>query len=146
MSWFEPTVVLFEGEDEAAMKAEFVKLCAKHPTRSPLEIGEYVFRGLRDPGTRGSQAGRVWAADLEIQERIDAEKLNGGQQLAAVPSKEVLAAEAMAIARDPATSSKERIAAYKLVAELGGHIIKSVEKKTEEVRRFPAVIFAQYDE
>jgi hypothetical protein len=132
MSWGGGALI-FEEEDEAALKARFVELCAKYPDRTPQEVGRYIFQDLRDPGFRGEDAGIKWARSLDIQERIAKARLNGGvEQVELVPSREVLAAETLALARSARVDPKDRIAAYKLVAELEGHITKQVTKTIED--------------
>lgn len=119
------TVQMFEGEDEAAIKAEFVKFSAIYPTYTPFEIGEHVFRNLPDPISRGQQAGATWGKDLEIKERI--------RLYVAVESKdsdtspENLIKAAWVTANDLNTEPKDRIKAIELIARLQGNLKKETD-------------------
>lgn len=138
--------VIFDGEDEAALKTRFVELCAKYyPARSEFEIGEYTFKGLRDASSRGQQAGKVWIRDLEVLERIDEWKLNGDPPSdRSVADKAELQREILARARE--AGDKESAAFYKLLAEMGGHIVKQVDANINETRPLPKITFKRYED
>lgn len=120
--WFRP-VPLFEGEDEAALKAEFARLWAKYPNSTPAEIGYQVFADLFEP-MRGYQAGAVWSRELAVQEMRDEYALTGGDpSMIDLPSKEEAAKEVVALART-ARDPKDRLAAYRLYGEITGIIEK----------------------
>lgn len=138
-----PTIL--EGEDELALRDEFARLCAKYPTQCPFEIGEYVFRNLKDPGLRGQQAAMFWIKDIEVKELIARYK-SGQVEGEPIPSKDQAALLAWSLANDPAADKKDRIAALNLFGQLNGMIVKSVEKKVDDVtrRRPPTILVARY--
>lgn len=120
--WFRP-VVIFDGEDEDALKREFALLWAKYPDRQPAEIGQHLFANLVEP-MRGLQAGAVWSRELAVIEQRDYYKLNGGDlDTSDLPTKEQVAREVIAKART-LTDPKESLAAYKLYSEIAGFIEK----------------------
>jgi hypothetical protein len=138
-----PTIL--EGEDELALRDEFAKLVAKYPNQDPFEIGEYVFRNLKDPGLRGQQAAMFWLKDVEVKELISKYRTGqaGGE---AIPTKDQAAMLAWSLANDPAADKKDRIAALNLFGQLNGMIVKSVEKKVDDSsrRRPPTILVARY--
>lgn len=139
-------IVFFEGEDEEALKSDFVRLCAMHPKQDIFKIGEYVFRGLADISLRSQQAALVWSNDIEVQERIRLARL-GTSATPIVKTTEQRIGELQAIAADADTSAKDKIAAYALIAEMLGERKKAVEKKVEKVQpTLPQVVVALYDD
>ncbi len=146
MSWDAP-ILLFEGEDEEALKAEFIRLSAIYPAYPPYEIAQVVFKGLRDPLLRSQQAADVWIADLEVKERIRQARLNGGVEPRPILTKEQQIAQLQALAEDSQTPVKEKLLAHRLIAEMQGYVIKAVEKSVTDKRaHFPQVVIAQYAE
>ncbi len=141
--WNQP-ILLFEGEDEEALKAEFIRLSAIYAAYPAGEIAQVVFKGLRDPILRSQQAADAWSNDLSVKERIRQAKLNGGVEPKPVLTKEQQLAQLQALADDDKTPVKEKLAAHRLIAEMQGFVIKAVEKTSTERRRFPQVIIAQY--
>lgn len=138
-----PTIL--EGEDEAALRDSFARLVAKYPNQDVFEIGEYVFKDLKDPGLRGQQAAMIWIKDVEVKELIS--KYRSGQvDVSEVPTKDQAAMLAWSLANDPAADKKDRIAALNLFGQLNGMIVKSVEKKVDDVnrRRPPTILVARY--
>lgn len=138
-----PTIL--EGEDELALRDEFAKLVAKYPNQDPFEIGEYVFRDLKDPGLRGQQAAMFWIKDIEVKELISNYR-SGQSGSEAIPSKDQAALLAWSLASDPAADKKDRIAALNLFGQLNGMIVKSVEKKIDDTgrRRPPTILVSRY--
>jgi hypothetical protein len=144
--WSAP-ILLFDGEDEEALKAEFIRLSAIYQAYSPGEIAEVVFKNLPDPILRSHQAASVWMADLEVKERIRQAKLNGGIEPRPILSKEQQIAQLQALADDDKTPIREKLAAHRLIAEMQGFVVKAVEKTVDDKRRrFPQVVLAQYAE
>lgn len=129
-------IQFYEGEDEAALIAEFVKHCAFHkvsfdehiPSQfSPFQVAQYVFQNLREPG-RAGQASVLWAKDLGIRERIRvaiAEGVDGSVDA----SEEALLKRAIRGADDPYASLRDRMAALRLAAEIKGYVKKAIEIK-----------------
>lgn len=149
-----PIIYEDEGENEAELKASFILLCAKHKKRSPFEIGEYVFRNLRDGAVRGAQAGMIWFGDLEVREAIDEARQGGkfDKHIESDAKKQVYENEILAIARNSEMAAKDRLAAYELAAKMNNFIMKPVESEEESSsgggkggRRFSFVI-GSYDE
>lgn len=135
--------LLFDDEDEAALKARFVELWAKYPDRSIVEIGDYIFKDLRNPEVRGAQWAMRWAKDLEVLEAV--KKLRQGQVQSDVATKEEIINSAWALAHSQGVDPKDKVAALKLIAEMQGMIEKNINKKTEEVkRRMPNIVFERY--
>jgi hypothetical protein len=135
--------LLFDDEDETALKARFVELWAKYPDRSIVEIGDYIFKDLRNPEMRGAQWAMRWAKDLEVLEAV--KKLRQGQTQTDVASKTEIINSAWALAHSDRVDAKDRVAALKLIAEMQGMIEKNINKKTEEVkRRMPNIVFERY--
>lgn len=144
--WLDPSFVIFEGEDEAALKAQFIELSARYPDRTCFEIGQYVFRGLPDPASRGSQAGLIWSQDLAVQEQIRLWRQTGGQP-ATLPTKADLVNELLAIARDPAKDTRDRNKAYEQAAQMMGYIEKQIGIKDNTPKRaLPAIVFKRYED
>jgi hypothetical protein len=137
-----PTIL--EGEDELALRDKFAQLVAKYPAQDPFQIGEYVFRELKDPGLRGQQAAMIWIKDPEVLELISKYKTGGAVK--DLPTKDDLTRAAWAIANDLTADRKDRIAAINLAGQLNGMIVKSVEKKVDDVRRRqpPVIMVARY--
>lgn len=121
-------LIFFEGEDEAAIKRSFVEVSARHknnPNFGPYDVAKYVFRDLPEPELRALQAAEYWTKDIEVQQQIqDLVNYNGE-----LDGKKKRLALLMKIAEDDATSSRDRIAAIRVAAELEGEITKAVEKK-----------------
>ena len=120
-NWFQP-VPLFEGEDEAELKREFARLWARHPTFSHLDIGTQLFKDRREP-LRGLQAGAVWVRELDVLEMVKEFERNGEAE-EDVASKDQITREVLALARNNMVETKDRLAAYRLAAELNGQIEK----------------------
>lgn len=145
--WAVEKVIIFEGENEAELKARFVELCARYPERNFFEVGEYVFKDLRDPVLRGQQAGSVWGKDLDILERIAKARRQGGYgNEDEVPAKDQIAIELVALARDEKVEVKDRVTAYFRAAEILGYVEKNVNKKVEDktARGMPVFQIARY--
>lgn len=144
--WTAP-VPIFEDEDEAELIASFVKMSALYPTYSAYEITRHIFKDMRDPELRASQAALQWSNDLEILERIRQARLNGGAETLAL-TKELLEQRILTTVEDTTIGYQEkktRIEGYMAVAELNGWKIKAIEKKTEDkTRRFPQIVHAIY--
>jgi hypothetical protein len=142
--WTAP-VLLFDDEDEEALKAEFVRLSALYPNYPAGDIAKVVFKDLRDPILRSQQAAEAWSSDLDVKERIRAARLNGGTEPKAILTKEDHIRKLQVIADDETQPLKERLAAHRLIAEMQGHVVKAVEKKTEDLtKRLPTIVYAQY--
>ena len=139
-----------EDEDEAALKADFVRLSALYPNASPIEIGNHVFRSLKDPGMRGASAGTFWSMDLAIQERIREYKLTGGrsEQVITLPTKEEALAEVVAIARDTRQDAKDRNQAWLTYLKAQGHITEKVDKTVTDkaAPAFPQFVIKRYED
>lgn len=143
--------IIFDGEDEAALKDRFVELCAKYyPNRSEFEIGEYTFKGLRDASSRGQQAGKVWMRDLEILERIDEFRRIGGHPVKVEAEDEIITKAALRqelLVRAREADDKESVAFYKLLAETNGWIVKQVDANiNDKPRVIPTVMFKRYED
>lgn len=138
-----------DGEDEAAMIAEFVKLSAAHPEVKAEEITEYIFKNLRDPGLRSIQAAMVWTRDLEIKERIRQAKRQG-VDAANELTLEQWEAEVLAITRDVTMAANDKKAAlegYMNIASVKGWVRKAIDKTVTDNRQpFPQFVFAQYSD
>lgn len=119
--WVRP-VPLFDGEDEAELKARFAELWARYPNQSVYEIGLAVFRDMPEPH-RGSQAGHVWSKDLEVLQLRDELSLVGGLDDADLPTKEQVGRELIAMART-ARDPKVRLDAYSKYCEVAGYVTK----------------------
>ena len=140
--------VIFEDEDEESLKADFVRLRAIYPDQSIFDIASYVFRHQRDPDTRSQQAAMIWNKDIEIQERIRLARINGGEEPAAIESKEGKLRKLQAIYENELVKVSDRLKAFELHSQIQGEIVKAVDKKiTDESRRAPRqIVFAQTNE
>lgn len=137
--------VIFEDEDEEALKAEFIRLSAENPDRTPIEIAEYVFRYAQDPSLRSAQAALIWSKDLEVLDRIRHYRLTGGDAEGEIASKKAKLKVLEAIYNDLGQKAADRIKAIELHAQIQGEIIKAVEKTIDDkTRRFPKIVYAQY--
>lgn len=145
--WNTPPVI-FDNEDEEALKADFIRLCALYPERTIFEIASYVFRNQVDPELRSSQAAQIWNKDLEVLERIRLAKVNGGVEPKAIPDKSIRLQQLQSIAEDTDVSAKDRIAAARLVAEMEGEIVKAVDKNVTNKSKvsLPTFVIAQYSD
>jgi len=121
-------LIFFEGEDENALKGEFVRLSAKHQGKySAYEVAQFVFRDLKEPQVRAAQAAQYWGKDLEVTEAIDKLIVRGPETQQT--SVDELRRIAMQIAEDTRIGARERVAALYFVAETQGNIVKAVDKK-----------------
>lgn len=121
-NWAEP-VLIYEGEDEAALKRRFVELSVRYPHANPYEIGFKTFEGLYEQVARGAAAGLAWSKDLDICEAIRELGLVGVDMSADLPTKEMVMRELYALARLP-IEAKDRIKAYETLANIAGYIEK----------------------
>jgi hypothetical protein len=143
-------VVVFEDEDEETLKAEFVRLMAKHKQKySAYEVAKYVFRDLKDPDLRAAQAAQVWGNDIEIKEQIDEAILYGPD--GKTDEKEKLIAVLKGIYEDQGVAARDRINAVRQHAELQGMIVvrKETEKKLlagEGLPGLPRIVLAEYND
>ena len=137
--------VIFEDEDEEALKANFIRLCALYPNQPVFEVAAYVFRNQRDPELRSQQAAMIWQKDIEVQERIRQARLNGGEEAAAIESKEEKLRKLQAIYNDAEVKVTDRLKAFELHAQIQGEIVKAIDKKvTDNSRKAPRqIVFAQ---
>jgi hypothetical protein len=144
--WSQP-VTIFEDEDEDALKGEFIRLSALHPTRTPDEIATYVFRNQRDPGLRSAQAAMVWLKDIDVLERIRQARLNGGVEPGGIHTLEEKLRKLQVLYEDESQDLKDRLAAMRLHAEMSGQIVKAIDKKVDngaKAKAFPTFVIAQY--
>jgi hypothetical protein len=144
--WNQP-VAIFEDEDEDALKSEFIRLTALHPSRTPDEIAGYVFRKQRDPGLRSAQAAMVWLKDIDVLERIRQARLNGGVEAPGIHSLEDKLRKLQVLYEDESQALKDRLNAMRLHAEMSGQIVKAIDAKvssTDKVKPFPTFVIAQY--
>lgn len=120
-------IIFFDGEDEEALKQEFIDLCALHHKNkfSAEEICIHIFHNLKEPTLRALQAAQYWGKDLGVAEAIRNKILFGE----AKTEKERRLNIAQSIAEDPREQAKDRIAALRLMFEVEGEIVKAVEKK-----------------
>lgn len=137
--------VIFEDEDEEALKANFIRLCALYPNQPVFEVAAYVFRNQRDHELRSQQAAMIWQKDIEVQERIRQARLNGGEEPTAIESKEEKLRKLQAIYNDSEVKVADRLKAFELHAQIQGEIVKAVDKKiTDNTRKAPRqIVFAQ---
>jgi hypothetical protein len=129
---FANPVLIFEDEDEAALKSRFVEVAAKFPEHTMVDVAVHVFRNLRDPLLRAQDAAVKWGNDLEIKERIRQARILGaeeGEPLLSRPQR-IKALEQIALNHN--LEAKDRIAAFRLIAEQNGEVIKAVDKKVEK--------------
>ena len=146
--WNQP-VTIFEDEDEDALKSEFIRLTALHPSRTPDEIAAYVFRNQRDPGLRSAQAAMVWLKDIDVLERIRQARLNGGVEPVGIDSLEAKLRKLQAFYDDETNDMKDRLNAMRLHAEMSGQIVKAIDKKVDngaKAKSFPTFVIAQYND
>lgn len=139
--------IIFEDEDEEALKSEFVRLSALYPNRDKFEIASYLFRNQVDPELRSQQAAMIWAQDLDILERIRLTQLNGGKEPEAW-TKERIQKRIQATIEDETINyheKKVRIEGYMALAQTEGLVVKSVEKKVDKNVNGPArqIVFMQ---
>ena len=140
-------VIIYEDEDEAALKAEFVRLMALYSDRnSPYELARHLFKDLREPESRAAQAATAWANDIEIKETIHEYKLYGPNKSTETTELENLIAVAKSIYEDVAVSAKDRVAAIETHAKLRGLLIKQIDKTTTDKTpvKLPVFNFAIY--
>jgi hypothetical protein len=137
--------VIFEDEDEEALKANFIRLCVLYSNQPVFEVAAYVFRNQRDPELRSQQAAMIWQKDIEVQERIRQARLNGGEEPAAIATKEDKLRMLEAIFTNEQNKLPERIKAIELHAQIQGEIVKAIDKKiTDNSRKIPRqIVFAQ---
>lgn len=145
MSW-ETEPLIFEDEDEEALKSDFVRLVALYPEQPVFQIATYVFRKQRDPELRSQQAAMFWQKDIEVQERIRKARLNGGEEPSPIESKEDKLRKLQAIYDNDDNKVIDRLKAFELHAQIQGEIVKAVDKKiTDNSKRAPRqIVFAQY--
>lgn len=133
--------------DEAALKLRFIELCARYPDENILAIGADVFKGSCDL-LEANRIAAMWSTNLEVREAIRQYKISGAHPVKVeLPTKETIALELLALARNSEVSDKERVNAYKAHAEVMGYISKNVNKTVEDKtkRRLPTIIFKEID-
>lgn len=145
MSW-EASPILFEDEpSEDELLARFVKYSALYPKVDPQQIGDFVFQGLRDPFLRSSQAVALWLSRLDVRERIRVAKLNGGENVKALPTKEERMRQLYEIMQDDTVKPSDRINAHRLYSEIEKEIGAAGGKAALPEGFIPAqVVIAQY--
>lgn len=126
--WNAPAT-FFEDEDEDALKAEYIRLRALHPTTEQLEVAAYVFRRQRDPSARSQQASLEWERDIDVRERIRHARLTGGKT---IDTKEQKLSKLQAIYDDENNGLRERILALRLHGEMSGEITKPGDRALGE--------------
>lgn len=141
---FEAPLVIYDDEDEDALKRHFVELMAAwHPKHSEYLIASKVFEGLRDPELRSYQAGQRWASDLGIQIRIVKARENGNKEFVAI-SKDAWLAKVLATTEDMTlspTDKKAKLEGLKLYAESqAGWITKAIDKTiNDNTQKYPSI-------
>jgi len=139
-------VLIFEDEDEQALKSEFVRLMAKWRAKySTYEVCTYIFRELREP-TRAFAAAQHWGSDLELLDKIDRE-INVPKN-SNLDSREERLLILKTIYSDINESARERLKALELHAQIEGEIIKQVDKKTTDntPKQLPVFTFTRYQD
>lgn len=133
-NWVQP-VTFYEGEDPASFKLAFIQYKARHPTVSDFDVATKVFEGTEHSAQRIGQAAYAWGRDLDVLEAVQ-QLRRGGLDEEPTISKEQLSAEILAIARnDVQIETKERLNAYKLVAEINGFVNKSGPSVALQINR-----------
>src|SRR4051812_16249781 len=115
MSWAE--VPFNAGEDRAEIRRRAAELWAKYPTIELAVLLMQVLPGEDNTG-RCFQYARDWAIDLDFLDIVDDYRRNTVRKSDGVPDREELAAELIALARNPATYTDEKVKAYKVAAEI----------------------------
>lgn len=143
--WTAP-VPIFEDEDEDALIGEFVKLSALYPNYDPIEIARHIFKDLRDPELRAGQAAMQWLKDITIKERIRKARRDGNIDDKPKLTKDQLQAKILATTEDTNLTAQEKkvmIEGYQAYAQNEGWLIKAVEAKVDDNRRFRVPIISQ---
>lgn len=118
--WAVAPVLIFADEDEAAMRAEFVRLSAMYGhTHSAYDITKHIFKDKRDPDLRSMQAADYWSKDLEI---LDAIKLTQ-----AGAREDELLQFLWSVVSSPTETTKDRLKAADQIAEVEGRKKKLVD-------------------
>lgn len=119
MAWNREQPPIFEGEDELQLKLQYAGIVARNPERR-LTAGYEVFPGPENYG-RALQA-QSWLYDPFVVAEV--ERLTGEEAVGEIlPSKEAVAKEILDFARET-HDGKDKIGAFKLFAEVMGHIAK----------------------
>lgn len=138
--------VIFEDEDEEALKADFIRLCALYPQQGTFEIAAHVFRFQRDPEMRSQQAAMIWNKDLDVQEKIRLARINGQDNTVPIPTREQRLHQLQELF-ETATSVKDKVAVARLIAEMQGEIVKAIDKTVDNKNKpptLPTFVIAQY--
>lgn len=139
-------ITFYEGENEQALKQEFVRLMAKWGNKySVFDVCQYIFRELREPG-RAFAAATFWQQDLELMDQIDAERVKPVD--AELDSRTERLKVLKQIYSDLGASNKDRLEALRLHAQIEGEITKLVDKGiTDKTPKQPPVfMFRKYDD
>ncbi len=138
---WETPVPIFDDEDEDELIGRFVKLSARYPDREPMEICGVIFENLQDPIMRANQAAMIWSKDLDIIERIEAAKLNGGEEEKPVETKAMKLRKLEALYNDGKLPVRDRLKAIELHARITGEI-DGEGGDDNKARRTPVFNFA----
>lgn len=115
-------VVFFSDESEPAIIAEFVRFSALYPKHTAYDVAFHVFRNLREPESRATQAALLWSRDLAILERIRLARANGGNEPTPLTVEE-LQKKILEITEDNTVAAKDKsvmIEGYMAIARLNG--------------------------
>lgn len=136
--WAQNQLVFFEGESEADIKAEFIRLSAKHKnTFDPYQITAHIFAKLREPGLRAMQAADVWTKDLEVQEAIRAIIVGNDD--------DELLQSLWEIARDRSEMARDRLKAMDQIAEITKRKYSAMKIETDNAKfvQLPIIQFVE---
>jgi hypothetical protein len=123
-------VKLLPGEDEDALKSEFVKISALYKTYSIFEVGQFVFKDLPEAMARGQQAGSIWGNDLAIRERIRLYIPPAGGET----PEEYLIRQAKLIIEDPNADNRDKNQAMVTIGRLSGIFKKELEPEDAKAK------------
>jgi hypothetical protein len=140
-----PELVWREEEDGEAILEKYIEYMAIYGSNyTPFDICKQLFANLYDPYNRACQAAQMWTRSLEINERIRQLRLYRSKPK---EEKEQYKDVLKSIYEDRLSSSRDRINALRLAAELDGYVIKAVDKKvTKDVARATTFIFKEYED
>ena len=146
-----PQLIIYENEDEDELLNEFIRLSALYPEYPPYEVASTVFAGKVEAWSRSMQAAQVWSNSIEIRERIRLAKANRNNPNGnTYTNKEEYLKAVHSLTFDDSIGYQEkkvRLDGMKLLGEANGWIIKTVDKKTENVnRKLPNFIIKKYDD
>lgn len=122
--WSEADNIFLEGENQEALKRAFAAAYLKNQ-KDPYIAAKKVFPGQQNLN-RITTVAFYWPNDKDVLQYMEEIVAEFGSA-AYLPSKEEVIRKILDLAEQQHTPVKEKLAAFKLAAEMSGHITNKVQ-------------------